>query len=94
MHWNDLAVRLIKRINLFFLFTIALFIGFRMLTLPDVVALFIKKYVDIVFLIQIGILVSELILFWLSWYRWVGINIERQHILRLGFKDTAFTLFP
>jgi small-conductance mechanosensitive channel len=67
--WYDLAVGLINKINIFFLITIAFYVGSGLLTLPNAVISFIDKFIGIVLLIQIGILVSEVIRFWLSWYR-------------------------
>ncbi|MGD9043795.1 MAG: mechanosensitive ion channel family protein [Desulfobacterales bacterium] len=67
--WDDLAARLINKIKLFFLIAIAFYVGSRLLTLPNAVTNFINKFVGIVLLIQIGILASEAIRFWLNWYR-------------------------
>jgi len=67
--WDDLAARLIKKIKLFFLIVIAFYVGSRLLTLPYATANFINKFVGIILLIQIGILASEAIRFWLNWYR-------------------------
>jgi small-conductance mechanosensitive channel len=67
--WADLAAELINKIKFFFLVAIALYAGSRLLSLPDVTTSFINKFVGIILLIQIGILASEAIRFWLNWYR-------------------------
>jgi len=67
--WDDLVPGLINKIKLFFLIAIALYVGTRLLTLPEPISNFIYKTVGMVLLIQIGILTSEIIRFWLDWYR-------------------------
>ena len=67
--WNNLAAEIINKIQFFFLVAIALYAGSRLLALPDVTTSFINKFVGIILLIQIGILASEAIRFWLNWYR-------------------------
>ena len=67
--WDDLVPVLINKIKLFFLIAIAVYAGTRLLTLPEPITNFIYKAVGMVLLIQIGILTSEIIRFWLDWYR-------------------------
>jgi small-conductance mechanosensitive channel len=67
--WDDLAAGLINKMKLFFLIATAFFAGSRLLTLPNGTTQFISKFIGIVLLIQIGILVSEVVRFWLNWYR-------------------------
>jgi small-conductance mechanosensitive channel len=67
--WDDLAAELINRIQFFFLITVALYAGSRLLTLPGAITDFINKSVAIVLLIQIGIMISGIVRFWLEWYR-------------------------
>ena len=67
--WDGFAGKLIGKIKSLFFMTVAFYAGSRLLTLPDITTHYINKFVGIVFLIQIGILVSEVIRFWLNWYR-------------------------
>ncbi|MGD8262218.1 MAG: mechanosensitive ion channel family protein [Desulfobacterales bacterium] len=67
--WDDLAVGLINKIKLFFLIAIAFYVGSRLLTLPNAITKFSNKFFGIILLIQIGIFASEIIRFWLNWYR-------------------------
>ena len=67
--WDDLVPVLINKIKLIFLIAIALYAGTRLLTLPEPMTNFIYKAVGMVLLIQIGILTSEIIRFWIDWYR-------------------------
>jgi len=67
--WDDLAAGLINKIHSFFLIVVAFFAGSRMLTLPALTTNFIHKFVGIVLLVQIGLLASESIRFWLTSYR-------------------------
>ena len=67
--WDDLASGLFNKIKLFVLVVISIYAGARLLTLPDSMTHFINKCVGIVLLFQVGILVSEVIRFWLTTYR-------------------------
>ncbi|MEJ2222648.1 MAG: mechanosensitive ion channel family protein [Desulfobacterales bacterium] len=67
--WDDLAAELINKLKFFFIIAIAFYAGSRLLTLPDSITTFINKFVAIVLFIQIGILASEAIRFWLTSYR-------------------------
>jgi small-conductance mechanosensitive channel len=67
--WDDLAAGLIDKIKFFFLIVVAFYAGSRLLTLPNAITDFINKFVGIVLLIQIGILATEVIRFWLTLYR-------------------------
>jgi len=67
--WDDLAVGLVNKIKLLFLMAVAIYVGSRLLVLPAPITSFINQGVGIILLIQIGILASEGIRFWLNWYR-------------------------
>jgi small-conductance mechanosensitive channel len=67
--WDDLVAGLFDKIKLLFLAVISFYVGTRLLTLPDSITKFINKFVGIVLLVQVGILASEAIRFWLSAYR-------------------------
>ena len=67
--WNDLAAGLVSKIKFFFLVVISFYAGARLLTLPNSITNFINKFVGIILLVQVGILASETIRFWLTSYR-------------------------
>ena len=67
--WDDLAAALVNKIKFFFLVVISFYAGARLLTLPNSITHFINKFVGIVVLLQVGILASEAIRFWLTSYR-------------------------
>jgi small-conductance mechanosensitive channel len=67
--WNDLAAGLVNKIKFFFLIVISFYAGAHLLTLPNSINNFINKFVGIVLFVQVGVLASEAIRFWLSSYR-------------------------
>ena len=67
--WNDLAAGLVNKIKFFFLIVISFYAGAHLLTLPNSINNFINKFVGIVLFVQVGVLASEVIRFWLSSYR-------------------------
>ena len=67
--WNDLAAGLVNKIKFFFLVVISFYAGAHLLTLPNSINNFINKFVGIVLFVQVGVLASEAIRFWLSSYR-------------------------
>ncbi|MGD8738866.1 MAG: mechanosensitive ion channel family protein [Desulfobacterales bacterium] len=67
--WDDLVAGLFDKIKFLFLVVISFYAGARLLTLPDSITNFINKFVGIVLLVQVGILASEAIRFWLTTYR-------------------------
>ena len=67
--WSDLAAGLVNKIKFFFLVVISFYAGAHLLTLPNSINNFINKFVGIVLFVQVGVLASEAIRFWLSSYR-------------------------
>jgi small-conductance mechanosensitive channel len=67
--WDDLVAGLFVKIKFLFLVVISFYAGARLLKLPDSITNFINKFVGIVLLVQVGILASEAIRFWLTAYR-------------------------
>ena len=64
--WDNLAAELINRIKPFFLLTIALYLGSLLLSLPETIMDIIGKFVGVVILIQLAILGSYIISFWVN----------------------------
>jgi small-conductance mechanosensitive channel len=64
--WDDLAAELINRIKPFFLLTIACYFGSLSLSVPETIADIISKLVAIVILIQLAILGTHIISFWVD----------------------------
>ncbi len=64
--WDDLAAELINRIKPFFLLTIACYFGSLSLSVPETIADIISTLVAIVILIQLAILGTHIISFWVD----------------------------
>ncbi|NVM22518.1 MAG: mechanosensitive ion channel family protein [Desulfobacterales bacterium] len=64
--WDNLAAELINRIKPFLLLTIALYLGSLLLSLPETTRDIIAKFVGVVILIQLAILGSYVISFWVN----------------------------
>ncbi len=74
--WEDLVSRLFGRIKRVFLLAVAVYIGSLAIDLPAAAAGQLSQVVGIVVLIQIGLLGSEGIGFWLNRYRTKKIEID------------------
>jgi small-conductance mechanosensitive channel len=86
--WDDLAAELINRIKPFFLLTIALYLGSLLLSLSERVTDIVGKSVGIVILIQLGVLGSYVISFWVSRHKKEKIELDAAAVTTftaLGF---------
>ena len=72
--WDNVAAELINKTKPVFLFTIALYLGSLSLSLPESVTIIIGKFVGVVILIQLAILGTYIISFW--------VNREREDTIR------------
>jgi len=67
--WDDLLAELIDRLNVVFFLAIALFLGSLKVTLPDAADAILGHVVGIVILIQVAILSSHTVNFWVERFR-------------------------
>lgn len=82
--WDNVAAELINKTKPVFLFAIALYLGSLSLSLPESVTIIIGKFVGVVILIQLAILGTYIISFW--------VNREREEKKQLdGAAATTLT---
>jgi len=74
--WDNLAAELINRIKPFFLLTIALYLGSLLLSLPETIMDIIGKFVGVVILIQLAILGSYIISFWVNRHKKEKVELD------------------
>lgn len=67
--WDDLAAELVGRINIVFFLFLSVYIGSLKITLPETTYDIFKHAFVIVSLIQVAILISYMINFWIERYR-------------------------
>jgi len=81
--WDNLAAELINRIKSFFLLTVTFYFGSLWLSLPKTIADIIGTFVAIVILIQLAILGTHIISFW----------VDHQKKQRIELDAAAVTTF-
>ena len=67
--WDDLVAELIDRLNLVFVFVVAVYLGALRITLPSAGDAMLGHVVGIVVLIQAGVLCSHAVSFWVARFR-------------------------
>jgi small-conductance mechanosensitive channel len=82
--WDNVAAELINKTKPVLLLTIALYLGSLSLSLPKSVTIIISKFVGVVILIQLAILGTYIISFW--------INREREEKIQSDAAAAATTL--
>ena len=78
--WDDLVVELINKINHIFLFATSGYFGSCLLSLPKSISNIINKLIGIVILIQIAILASYVIGFWIKRYKKQKIEVNADAV--------------
>lgn len=78
--WDDLVVELINKISYIFLFATSVYFGSCLLSLSKSISNIISKLIGIVILIQVAILASHAIGFWVKRYRQQKIEVNADAV--------------
>jgi small-conductance mechanosensitive channel len=81
--WDNVAAELINKTKPVFLLTIALYLGSLSLSLPESVTIIISKFVGVVILIQLAILGTYIISFWVNREKEEKIQIDAAAVTTL-----------
>ncbi|BBO90616.1 mechanosensitive ion channel family protein [Desulfosarcina ovata] len=67
--WDDLLAELIDRVNVIFIFILAVYSGSLKIALPDATGIIFSHVVGLVTLLQVGVLISHAVSFWVARFR-------------------------